>query len=178
MWFGDLVTMKWWNDLWLKESFADFCGLWATANCESLNFYNPELRWLMFKTTALEFDTKPATHPILAPVPHTEAAVDVFDQISYDKGASWIYLTVKMLGIETVRKGAQIYLHRYQYKNTTLPDFINCLEEANEDESIDVKAWSYTWLKTAGAPSLKLEEGEVTTIVQGFADHAEHTHRS
>lgn len=101
MWFGDLVTMKWWNDLWLKESFADYMSATCISSVSSLaNYKNSECIFLKLKFSALEFDSRSTTHPILAQIKHTEDATSVFDQISYHKGASFIRLMSNMFGEE------------------------------------------------------------------------------
>lgn len=154
MWFGDLVTMKWWEDLWLKESFADYMGALCQSTCPALaNFKNSECTFIKFKFIALQFDSRYFTHPILAPIKHTEDAANVFDQISYDKGASFILMASYLLGEKVMQKAASKYLTKYQYKNTVLDDFINCLHEAyteHGDGEVDVYQWTDSWLKTKG----------------------------
>ncbi|CAI2382602.1 unnamed protein product [Moneuplotes crassus] len=159
MWFGDLVTMKWWEDLWLKESFADFMGALCLTSCENLaDFKNGECFFLTFKFVAMNFDQRFTTHPILAPIKHTEDATSVFDPISYDKGASFINMASYMLGKDVMQEAASKYLNKFQYKNTELPDFINCLDEAykkNNDDDFDIYEWTDTWLKTQGFNSIE-----------------------
>lgn len=154
MWFGDLVTMRWWEDLWLKESFADFMGALCISTVPELqNFKNTESFFLAFKFIALEFDSRFTTHPILAPIKHTEDAVNVFDPISYDKGASFIRMTNYMIGEKVMQEAAGNYLRKFQYQNTELSDFIECLGEAYKkahDDDFDINKWTDSWLKTKG----------------------------
>lgn len=99
MWFGDLVTMRWWNDLWLKESFADFmaaCNM--SENPAFTNYKNTNLIFLEYLNNAYQADIRRTTHPIAATVNTTEDAANVFDRISYQKGASFIKLTSNYLG--------------------------------------------------------------------------------
>lgn len=91
MWFGDLVTMKWWNDLWLKESFADYCTSVCLEECEALRYVqNPRLTVQHYLTEALIDDTRKTTHPISVTVNHTNDAINVFDKICYRKGACFL----------------------------------------------------------------------------------------
>lgn len=91
MWFGDLVTMQWWDDLWLKESFADFMAATnLTQNKDLANYQNSELLFLKYLDRATRADIKSSTHPIQVNVRDTEEAVNVFDSICYEKGASFI----------------------------------------------------------------------------------------
>jgi aminopeptidase N len=91
MWFGDLVTMKWWTDLWLKESFADFMAATCLMESSDLRDYkNPELAFVNFTHFALSEDIRSTTHPISVDVKHTIDAVNIFDRICYEKGASFI----------------------------------------------------------------------------------------
>ena len=154
MWFGDLVTMKWWEDLWLKESFADFMGATCITQAPALaNFKNSECLFIGFKFIALDFDSRYFTHPILAPIKHTEDAANVFDQISYDKGASFILMASYMVGQKVMQEATSKYLNKYKYKNTVLNDYIDCMEEAyknHHNDNFNVRAWTDTWLKTKG----------------------------
>ena len=91
MWFGDLVTMQWWNDLWLKESFADFLAVTNLLQNKALqNYEHSELLFLQYLRLALKADTVKTTHPIQVEVKHTEDAVNVFDRICYEKGALFV----------------------------------------------------------------------------------------
>lgn len=132
-WFGDLTTMQWWNDLWLKESFADFCA--GTCMCESVYKQHPAFAsckqiWLQFLEAGLDADLQASTHPIRVPIKHTGDAVSAFDMISYRKGASWIKTMDYFIGRKTLQKGLGLYVARYSYKNASLEDFVACLTEA------------------------------------------------
>jgi len=129
MWFGDLTTMHWWNDLWLKESFADFCCAYCMSNCEELKSTYPdsEMFFLQFLNYGLSEDTRPSTHPIRVPIAHTSEATTAFDHISYRKGASVVKTLANMVGYETLQAGIQLYIKGFSYKNATLEDFVECL---------------------------------------------------
>ncbi|WLI91529.1 aminopeptidase N [Massilia sp. R2A-15] len=145
-WFGDLVTMKWWNGLWLNESFASFMGTLATA--EATEFKNA---WQSFysgaKQGAYTADQSLTTHPIEVPVPSTANAFDNIDQITYAKGASTLMQLRHLLGDEVFRKGVHNYLVKYAFKNAKLDDFIGSLGEA---AGRDLGPWTQQWLYHAG----------------------------
>jgi aminopeptidase N len=149
-WFGDLVTMKWWNGLWLNESFASFMGTLATA--EATEFKDA---WQAFyssgKQGAYNQDQKSTTHPIEVPVPSTQNAFDNIDAITYSKGASTLMQLRHLLGADVFRKGVHNYLVKYQYKNATLDDFIGSLGEA---AGRDLKPWTREWLYQAGVDTI------------------------
>ena len=150
MWFGDLVTMVWWDDLWLKESFADFMGSFSLA--EATAFTNS---WVTFannrKAWAYRADQLPSTHPITADIRDLEDAKLNFDGITYAKGASVLKQLVAYVGREDFLEGARRYFKRHAYGNTRLGDLLSVLEEVS---GRDMAAWSRSWLQTAGVNSL------------------------
>ncbi|RSZ58102.1 aminopeptidase N [Massilia atriviolacea] len=152
-WFGDLVTMKWWNGLWLNESFASFMATMATA--EATEFSGA---WQTFysegKQEAYVQDQSPATHPIEVPVASSANAFDNIDAITYSKGASTLKQLRHLLGDEVFRKGVHNYLVKYQYKNARLDDFIGSLGEA---AGRDLGPWTRQWLYKAGVNTLAAE---------------------
>ncbi|WP_226336876.1 aminopeptidase N [Arthrobacter sp. UM1] len=158
MWFGDLVTMVWWDDLWLKESFADFMGTLAVA--EALG--RPE-SWVTFanrrKAWAYDMDQGPSTHPIVADIPDLEAARQNFDGITYAKGASVLKQLVAHAGQEAFMAAARTYFERHAFGNARLADLLAVLEEATGK---DMRQWAALWLQTAGVSrlSLAVERGE------------------
>ncbi|QKJ19456.1 aminopeptidase N [Microbacterium hominis] len=163
MWFGDLTTMTWWNDLWLKESFADFMG--AHAAVEAGGF--PDA-WVTFasrrKGWAYEQDQLPTTHPIVAEIPDLEAAKLNFDGITYAKGASVLKQLVAFVGEDAFFRGAQRYFAEHAYGNTTLPDLLAALEAASGRE---LGVWSHAWLQTTGVSELRVERsatGEAAVV--------------
>ncbi|MEU4350526.1 aminopeptidase N [Streptomyces sp. NPDC023838] len=150
MWFGDLVTMSWWDDLWLKESFADFMG--SFSQVEATRFTNG---WITFangrKSWAYRADQLPSTHPITADIRDLEDAKLNFDGITYAKGASVLKQLVAYVGREAFLEGARRYFKRHAYGNTRLGDLLSVLEEVS---GRDMAAWSRSWLQTAGVNSL------------------------
>jgi aminopeptidase N len=150
MWFGDLVTMVWWDDLWLKESFADFMGSFSLA--EATRFTNS---WVTFannrKAWAYRADQLPSTHPITADIRDLEDAKLNFDGITYAKGASVLKQLVAYAGRDAFLEGARRYFKRHAYGNTRLADLLTVLEETS---GRDMKAWSKSWLQTSGVNSL------------------------
>jgi len=158
MWFGDLVTMRWWDDLWLKESFADYMG--SHASVAATRFRDA---WASFanrrKAWAYQQDQLPTTHPIVADIPDLEAAKLNFDGITYAKGASVLKQLVAFVGEEAFFAGARAYFRAHAFGNTTLDDLLSALEEAS---GRDVRAWSRAWLETTGMSTLTLEDGVLT----------------
>ncbi|MEW2083771.1 aminopeptidase N [Streptomyces sp. NPDC005283] len=150
MWFGDLVTMQWWDDLWLKESFADFMGSFSLV--EATRFSNG---WVTFannrKSWAYRADQLPSTHPITADIHDLEAAKLNFDGITYAKGASVLKQLVAYVGRDAFLEGARRYFKRHAYGNTRLGDLLSVLEETS---GRDLTSWSRSWLETAGVNSL------------------------
>ncbi len=169
MWFGDLVTMRWWNDLWLNESFAEFMSTLAAA--EATEF---EQAWTTFaileKGWAYRQDQLPSTHPIVAQINDLEDVQVNFDGITYAKGASVLKQLVAWVGQEEFMAGVRQYFAKHSWKNTELVDLLSELEASS---GRDLKAWSALWLETAGVNTLRPEigtddDGTITsfTIVQ------------
>ncbi len=151
MWFGDLVTLRWWDDIWLNESFAEYMG-YQTVN-EACSDLFPDT-WIDFGVTrkawGYEADQRPSTHPV-APdpeaVPDTASALLNFDGISYAKGASALRQLVTWLGEKDFLAGINIHFARHKFGNATLADFIDNLAAATDR---DVHAWAERWLRTTG----------------------------
>ncbi|MBT1174533.1 aminopeptidase N [Bifidobacterium sp. LC6] len=146
MWFGDYVTMKWWNDLWLNESFAEFTSTLATA--EATEWHDA---WATFcsgeKSWALRQDQLPTTHPIVAPINDLNDTYVNFDGITYAKGASVLKQLAFYVGREQFFQGIHNYLNRHAYSNATLADLLGELEKTS---GRDLKAWSAKWLEESG----------------------------
>ncbi|WP_030382365.1 MULTISPECIES: aminopeptidase N [unclassified Streptomyces] len=151
MWFGDLVTLKWWDDIWLNESFAEYMGYQTAA--EATRFTET---WTEFgvsrKAWGYDADQRPSTHPV-APeaVPDTASALLNFDGISYAKGASALRQLVTWLGEKDFLAGINTHFARHKFANATLADFLDSLASATER---DVHAWADAWLRTTGVDTL------------------------
>ncbi|CAL9422582.1 Aminopeptidase N [Streptomyces sp. enrichment culture] len=150
MWFGDLVTMEWWDDLWLKESFADFMGAFSLVGATRftdgwITFANRRKAW------AYRADQLPSTHPITADIRDLQDAKLNFDGITYAKGASVLKQLVAYVGQDAFLEGARRYFKRHAYGNTRLGDLLSVLEETS---GRDMGAWARSWLQTAGVNSL------------------------
>lgn len=164
MWFGDLVTPVWWDDLWLKESFAEFLGAWtmvaATQYTEAWeNFAGARVSW------ALRNDQYPTTHPIIADIPDLEAADQAFDGITYAKGAAVLRQLVAFVGEKAFFTGAAKLFKENAFGNTTLADLMLVLEEAS---GRDLGDWVDQWLRSAGVSTVvvnRTPEGAVLTQV-------------
>ena len=150
MWFGDLVTMRWWDDLWLNESFATFCSV--LSQVEATRFRNG---WVTFldaeKAWAKYQDQLPTTHPIAADLHDVEAVHQNFDGITYAKGAAVLRQLVAYVGQEAFLAGCRAYFAAHQYGNAELADFLAALEEASGRE---LSTWTRAWLSTSGVNTL------------------------
>ncbi|WP_035794120.1 aminopeptidase N [Kitasatospora mediocidica] len=155
MWFGNLVTMQWWNDLWLNESFATYAEMVALVEPEGTRWPNG---WTTFanqmKTWAYRQDQLPSTHPIMAEINDLDDVQVNFDGITYAKGASVLKQLVAYVGQDAFFKGLQAYFKQHAWGNTTLPDLLGMLESAS---GRDLKSWSKAWLETAGINILRPE---------------------
>ncbi len=153
MWFGDLVTMKWWDDLWLNESFAEFMAYHSAA--EATRF---STAWTSFATGRKAWgyrqDQLPSTHPIVADAPDIETVKANFDGITYAKGASVLRQLVAWVGLEEFMSGLRAYFAKHAWGNTTLADLLVELEETS---GRDLTLWSKEWLETAGCNTLRPE---------------------
>lgn len=153
MWFGDLVTMRWWNDLWLNESFAEFMSTLAAA--ENTVYKNA---WTTFssleKSWAYNQDQLPSTHPIVAEIRDLEDVLVNFDGITYAKGASVLRQLVAWVGQEEFMAGVRSYFGKHAWGNTELKDLLSELEVSS---GRDLSEWSAKWLETAGVNTLRPE---------------------
>jgi aminopeptidase N len=172
MWFGDLVTMRWWDDLWLNESFAT----WASVLCQAEATEYTEA-WTTFanveKSWAYRQDQLPSTHPIAADIPDLQAVEVNFDGITYAKGASVLKQLVAYVGLEPFMAGLRAYFEAHQWGNATFDDLLGALEKSS---GRDLSDWGAQWLRTTGLNLLRPQfevspEGNFTSfeIVQGGA---------
>ncbi|AMB60353.1 aminopeptidase N [Microterricola viridarii] len=173
MWFGDLVTMKWWNDLWLNESFAEWASTIATAEATEWTE-----AWTTFavmeKSWAYRQDQLPSTHPIVATINDLEDVLVNFDGITYAKGGSVLKQLVAWVGIDAFFTGVAAYFKKNAWGNTELVDLLSELETAS---GRDLSEWSKLWLETAGVNTLRPEiqttdDGTITgfAVLQSAAD--------
>jgi aminopeptidase N len=151
MWFGDLVTMRWWDDLWLNESFAT----WASTLCQA-----EATRWntawttfaQLYKAWAYRQDQLPSTHPIAADIPDIHAVEVNFDGITYAKGAAVLKQLVAYVGLDNFLAGVRRYFDAHSWGNATLADLLSALEDVS---GRDLGAWSREWLEMAGVNTLR-----------------------
>jgi aminopeptidase N len=151
MWFGDLVTMRWWDDLWLNESFATWAGTEAQARATRWPH-----SWTTFTTAwkawACKQDQLPSTHPIAADIPDIHAVEVNFDGITYAKGAAVLKQLVAYVGQDNFLAGVRAYFAAHAFGNATLADLLAALEETS---GRDLGSWSREWLETAGVNTLR-----------------------
>ena len=154
MWFGDLVTMDWWNDLWLNESFASWMGDKAISN-----LYPEWDVWTKFllddTNRAFELDALDSSHPIEQEVKNPDEIGQLFDAISYSKGASLIRMLENYIGEEKFKKGIQQYIVKHQYKNTITNDLWNALSKSSNK---DIKTLMEQWTTKSGFPLILVSE--------------------
>ena len=152
MWFGDLVTMRWWEGIWLNEAFATFMEMLVADDFE------PDWQiWTNFgvdRAAALATDSLRASRPIEYPVGRPEEADDMFDSITYDKGGSVLRMIERYLGDDTFRRGLNVYLDKHRYSNTDTTDLWDALEVASAEP---VRAVMGTWVNQAGHPIILVE---------------------
>jgi aminopeptidase N len=166
MWFGDLVTMRWWNDLWLNESFAEYMSTLATAEATEW-----KEAWTTFaameKSWAYRQDQLPSTHPIVATINDLEDVQVNFDGITYAKGASVLKQLVAWVGQKEFMAGVAAYVNKHQFQNTELVDLLTELEKTS---GRDLGEWSELWLETAGVNTLRPAiEYDANDVITSFA---------
>ena len=162
MWFGDLVTMRWWDDLWLNESFAELMG-YLTVD-RATRFQDT---WVDFsasrKAWGYRADQLPSTHPVQGDVPDNRSALLNFDGISYAKGASVLRQLMATVGEEVFFTGVRAYVERHAFANTTFADLLAELERAS---GRDLHDWSRAWLQTSGVSTLRTVVQPEVHVVQ------------
>ncbi|MFF8655858.1 aminopeptidase N [Streptomyces huasconensis] len=168
MWFGDLVTMEWWNDLWLNESFATYTSIACQAYAEGSRWPHS---WTTFansmKTWAYRQDQLPSTHPIMADIRDLDDVLVNFDGITYAKGASVLKQLVAYVGMDEFFRGVQAYFKAHAFGNTRLSDLLGALEETS---GRDLKTWSTKWLETAGINVLRpVVDVDTRGVITSFA---------
>ncbi len=155
MWFGNIVTMRWWDDLWLNEAFAEFACHWAAERATSYTD-----AWASHlageKLTAYVADQGPVSHPIRVPIRDVAEAASIFDAITYPKGASVLHQLMTYVGEADFVAGMTGYFARHAWGNTTLQDLMDALATAG---GRDLDVWRAGWLETAGTDRLTLEQG-------------------
>ena len=177
MWFGDLVTMKWWNDLWLNEAFATFMSFLVMRISQPLEQYHATcwVTFMQYKFWGISTDQLSSTHPICCDIGDTNEADAIFDGISYGKGAAWLKQLYYIIGHDTMSKGLEVYFAKHEWGNTTLPDFVGCLEDAYKasgdaslGEDFSLSEWCDCWLNTSGIntlePVAEIENGQLKSL--------------
>ncbi|HEX4987218.1 MAG TPA: M1 family metallopeptidase, partial [Candidatus Binatia bacterium] len=160
MWFGDLVTMKWWNGLWLNEAFATFMEMLA------VDAWKPEWRrWDSFtvsRAAAMQVDGLKSTRPIEFPVERPEEAAGMFDVLTYEKGASVLRMLERYLGADKFRDGIRLYLRRHEYANAETTDLWDAVEESTKEPA---RALMDSWIFQAGYPLISVERKKSDLIL-------------
>ncbi len=172
MWFGNLVTMRWWDDLWLNESFADFLSYYGLF--KATEYKEAWQLFYMRKSWAYVEDQMITTHPIAADAEDTDIAFSNFDGISYAKGASVLKQLVFYIGTKNFRDGLRHYFKDHQWKNTELKDFLHSMEKASGKS---LKNWAKSWLSTTGVnaarPKITIKDGKITELaIEQIKNHS------
>ncbi len=170
MWFGDLVTMRWWDDLWLNEAFASWASNWAGVNATDFTD-----EWATFlaagKMGGYRQDMSPATHPIRGEVPDVAQAMANFDAITYTKGASVLKQLMAYVGEDAFVEGLRSYFREHAWGNTVLDDLMSAIGEA---AGRDLGDWTVAWLDRVGTDTLRLTDGEITASSPDEGDPRPH----
>ena len=173
MWFGDLVTMRWWDDLWLNESFATYVSYLAMA--EATRFRAAWRALHATKLWAYRIDEYPTTHPVRGQVADTDATFYNFDGITYGKGAAVIKQLVATIGMDGFRAGIRTYFDRHAWGNATLADFLAALEAGS---GLALGDWARAWLETASLNTLaarwEARDGRLAALALEQTAPAEH----
>lgn len=164
MWFGNLVTMKWWEDLWLNEAFATALSYKACSEGGKFVDQFKEESWLHmsgYKRWGLGEDLSPANHKIQADCPTTDTAESLIDGITYGKGSSMIKQLIYLMGWSTFCKGLKNYFQKHSWSNTELADFFNSMQmglnDDKPDSELNLTDWGKQWLQTKGCNRLSVE---------------------
>lgn len=167
MWFGNLTTMRWWDDLWLNESFATYMAYLALSEATEFksawqSFFARTKQWAYWE------DQLSTTHAISTPVPNTDVAFSNFDGITYGKGASSLKQLAYFLGSEPFRNGVRAYFKKHAFSNTVLNDFMDALAQAS---GTNLDAWTRDWLKRSGLNSIEARTACVDGKISRFELH-------
>lgn len=165
MWFGDLVTMNWWNGLWLNESFATLMSSIAVSEATEFDDLWHDF-YLSENLTAIAADNAVSTHPIEVPVVSTNDFFNVFDAITYDKGASVLNQLSHYIGREDFRLGVSNYLKEHSWENTELDDFMSSL---SSQSGIDLDPWAQDWMYQAGVNTIEARFSCDSNGISSFA---------
>jgi aminopeptidase N len=155
MWFGNLVTNKWWTDLWLNESFAEFISHFCLSHLKLTREINDI--WVNFnnrKNWGYNADQLSTTHPIAGEIHNTEEAENIFDGITYAKGAAVLSQLVALIGEKRFSTGLKRYFEKYQWSNATLDEFFGSFDNLSDVVGFDISTWKQQWICTAGLNEL------------------------
>jgi aminopeptidase N len=169
MWFGNLVTMKWWNGLWLNESFAEFICVKCNSEIHKKLAFDSTIPWVWFlcsKFRGYREDQLPSTHPIAGVVENTQVACSIFDGITYNKGSAVLKQLMAIVGEEKFSLALEKYFCKHAYSNTTLDDLlIEFDRELKKDgkSTLDIMGWRDDWINKAGLNSIAFTRDPITS---------------
>lgn len=168
MWFGNLVTMKWWNNLWLNESFAEFICHQAFHAIQHKLSFRVSIPWVGFQSNKFRGyreDQLESTHPIAGEVHDTQVASSIFDGITYNKGSSVLRQLMAIIGEDSFSNALEKYFHKHAFKNTDLEDLLSEFDtelNKNPENKIDIFEWKQDWINQAGLNQLEVTQDEST----------------
>ncbi len=167
MWFGNIVTMRWWDDLWLNEAFAEFACMWAAERATAYGDTAAN-NLVGDKLNAYLADQGPSSHPIRQSVPTVADAESIFDSITYPKGAAVLKQLMHFVGEDTFCVGMSAYFAEHAWGNTTLDDLVRSLERAS---GRDLQPWRTAWLETAGVDRLGIDHTDDGLVLTAVGAH-------
>jgi aminopeptidase N len=167
MWFGNIVTMRWWDDLWLNEAFAEFACMWAAERATAYGDTAAN-NLVVDKLRAYLADQGPSSHPIRQAVPSVADAESIFDAITYPKRAAVLKQLMHFVGEDTFCVGMRAYFAEHAWGNTTLDDLVTSLEQAS---GRDLQPWRTAWLETAGVDRLGIEHTDDGLVLTAVGAH-------
>ena len=159
LWFGDTVTMKWWDDLWLNEAFATFMSYLCLKEVQAKLGYDDVDVWADFitnKNWGYNEDILTTSHPITHVVDDTDEAKSAFDGITYAKGSAIVEIIYNRLGSELFQRNIQNYMHKYAFNNANFDQFITEISRDYEHEDFDLREWVDNWIATPGVNLIRI----------------------
>ena len=181
-WFGNLVTMRWWDDLWLNESFAEYISHYCLEKMKNsittLEYESAMVSFFNRKGWGYNEDQLTTTHPIRSEVENTQIAESIFDGITYSKGAATMKQLMYLMGQDKFSQALSEYFHKYAFKNAKLDDLLNCLSKyySSEKTGLSLQQWKKMWLETASLNVLSCQIKNSSLLIKQSPYSSVHPH--